>query len=368
METLEQWLVLNHAPRITATRSLKLLQHYETIENIFLASDKDLTNSGVHTDTIKFIRNPDQSLLQRDLRYLKGSQSHIIVWTDDRYPYLLKQIADPPLLLYINGNPEVLQSRQLAIVGTRRPTPSGRKISHDFAKALASRGMIIISGLAIGVDSMAHQGALAAKAPTVAVLGNGVDNIYPLRNQKLAEEITAYGAIVSEFPPSTPPLSHHFPKRNRLISGLSIGTLVVEAAQKSGSLITAMLALDQGRDVFAVPGSILNPVSRGCNSLIKEGARLVESVEDIVAEMNLFSSDFMPTEYDGNSIAARVEHKNFSEKQLSILNLIDCEPISIDQLVERSGLTAEEVSSMLLEIELAGHVQTDLGGRYYRIT
>ena len=368
MDTLEQWLVLNHAPRITAIRSLKLIQHFETIDNIFLASDKDLIESGLKTETIRFIRNPDQSLLQRDLTYLKGSQSNIIVWTDDRYPYLLKQIADPPLLLYVNGNPEVLKNRQLAIVGTRRPTPSGRKISHDFAKALASRGLTITSGLAIGVDSMAHQGALAAKAPTIAVLGNGVDNIYPLRNQKLAEEITAYGAIVSEFPPSTPPLSHHFPKRNRLISGLSIGTLVVEAAQKSGSLITAMLALDQGRDVFAVPGSILNPVSKGCNSLIKEGARLVESVEDIVSEMNLFSTESMSFENDENAIADVKEHKNFTEKQLSILNFIDYEPISIDQLVARSGLTAEELSSMLLEIELAGHVQTDLGGRYYRIT
>jgi DNA processing protein len=297
--------------------------------------------------------------------WLQDENHHVVRLGDDAYPELLARISSPPAQLYIDGNPEILHLPGLAIVGSRNPTTGGARNAFEFARHLGATGFCIVSGLAQGIDAAAHRGALAAGAPTVAFLGHGIDSIYPAGNRDLARDIARQGALVSEFPLGTAPNRALFPQRNRLISGLSLGTLVVEAARRSGSLITARLAAEQGREVFAIPGSIHNPLSRGCHQLIRQGAKLVEAADDILAELAPLAGHLLEM-LDESTPSGRlpaVEHEADGE-YVKLLEAIGHDPVSADELVERSGLTIDHVSSMLLILELEGKIEKQSGGRY----
>ena len=292
---------------------------------------------------------------------------HLVTFADARYPASLRTLESRPIVLYVAGDAGVLNEPQLSIVGSRNPTPAGRDTAYDFAESLAARGLAITSGLAAGIDSAAHRGALAAQGITLAVLGTGIDSVYPRSNQGLSEEIRFAGALISEFPLGTPPRRANFPQRNRIIAALSLGTLVVEAASRSGSLITARLAGDQNRELFAVPGSIHNPLSRGCHELIRQGAKLTETMADILRELN-FSAffDARRSALDGPGSAVELEAGMDKEHKI-LLDALGFDPADIDMLVVRTGFKAEAVSSMMLILELEGHVQAAPGGRYSRV-
>ena len=315
-------------------------------------------------------------------RWLAGPDAHLLTPADARYPSLLREISTPPPELYVRGNVDALSLPQLAIVGSRNATPSGAETASSFATHLAGRGFCITSGLAEGIDAAAHRGALAARGCTIAVCGTGPDIVYPRQHERLAEEIVAAGgAIVSEFAPGTPVFRGNFPRRNRLISGLSIGTLVVEASLQSGALITARHALEQGREVFAIPGSIHNPVARGCHQLIRNGAKLVETAADIMDELSGalaglrdgLRNSLPPAADDmfaGPADRARPPASpcpDIDADYAMLLSAMGWDPVDTDSLVARAGLTIGEVSSMLLLLELQGMVRALSGGRYQRV-
>lgn len=301
--------------------------------------------------------------------WLARPDTHLLTPADSRYPALLREIPDPPAQLFVRGDPDTLSLPQLAIVGSRNATPSGAETAHSFAAHLAARGFCITSGLAEGIDAAAHRGAIAARGRTLAVCGTGPDIVYPRLHEQLADAIVAGGgAIVSEFAPGTPVYRGNFPRRNRLISGLAVGTLVVEAGIRSGALGTARHAMEQGREVFAIPGSIHNPVARGCHQLIRNGAKLVETADDIVEELaGLLASLRLQ---DGRSpvegTEAADEPAEIDPQYASLLADLGWDPVGADTLVARSGLTIGEVSSMLLLLEMQGLVRSLSGGRYQR--
>ena len=294
------------------------------------------------------------------LQWLEADDQFIVVPGDDAFPALLAGISAPPKLLFVKGDPSLLSMPSLAIVGSRNPTRGGIENAYEFANHLASIGLCIASGLASGIDAAAHEGALDADGATIAFLGHGIDRVYPAANRELAHRIAATGALVSEFPLGTPPHKTHFPQRNRLISGISLGTLVVEAAKQSGSLITARYAGDQGREVFAIPGSIHNAMSRGCHQLIRSGAKLVESAEDILSELAPLLGQVPQTT---GSAAADAPPEDSDERR-QLLDIMGYDPVSLDDLARRSGLTTAELSSMLLILELEGRIERLSGGRY----
>jgi DNA processing protein len=283
------------------------------------------------------------------------------------FPAQLEAIPDPPDMLHLRGDPAVLAAPAIAIVGSRRPTPAGRATAFEFARQLAARGLVVTSGLAAGIDAAAHRGALDAGGLTVAVCGTGLDRTYPEAHAALARDIAARGALVSEFPPGTLPLPHHFPRRNRIISGLSLGVLVVEARYRSGSLITARLAAEQGREVFALPGSIHNPLARGCHRLIRDGARLVETVEEVVAglQADLFAA--LPATVPQPRGTEAVSAGPLDRESKILLNACGFEPVDVDTLVRRTGLPAASVASLLVMLELRGEVESSAGGTYCRL-
>ncbi len=291
-----------------------------------------------------------------------NERHHTIRPGDDDFPELLSRIPDPPELLHVLGDVDALHMPCIAMVGSRNPTRGGLRNAHDFAYHLGKTGFTIVSGLARGIDTAAHRGALDAGAATVAFLGTGIDRVYPAANRDLAHEIAGRGALVSEFPPGTQPQAWHFPRRNRLISGSSLGTLVVEAARRSGSLITARLAGEQGREVFALPGSIHNPLVRGCHQLIRSGAKLVETADDILAELAPLAGHLLQS---AEAPAAREEREvTYDAEYVRLLEIIAHDPLSVETLAEQSGLTIDQVSSMLLILELDGKVEALSGGRY----
>jgi len=295
-------------------------------------------------------------------KWLEKSENRIIESDSEDYPELLRGIPGPPTLLYIVGNAEALHMPALSIVGSRNPSRGGKETAYEFAKYLGRSGFCIVSGLAQGIDTSAHEGALAGGAMTVAFLGHGIDRVYPSANRDLAHRISQNGALVSEYPLGSPPRREHFPQRNRLISGLSLGTLVVEAARRSGSLITARLAGEQGREVFAIPGSIHNPLSRGCHQLIKQGAKLVESADDIVSELGSLAGHLMQNDTNQEKQESKnIEHDADYEVLLESLSY---DPTSADELAENSGLTIDQVSSMLLILELEEKIEALTGGKY----
>jgi DNA processing protein len=314
------------------------------------------------------LRHPDAADLERDMAWLQGAPGRrLVTWGSADYPDLLAEIADAPLVLFVAGDAAILGLPQLAIVGSRNPTALGRDTATEFAAHLARTGLAITSGLALGIDAAAHRGALQARGRTVAVVGRGLDAIYPRENEGLAAQIVATGgALVTDLPPGTPPLKQNFPRRNRLISGLSAGTLVVEAALQSGSLITARLASEQGREVFAIPGSIHNPLSRGCHRLIRDGAKLVDDAGDIFAELEPILGRMGRTLRKPAPPAAAAERPSLDKDYEILLDALGFEPASLDALVARTGLKADAVASMLLILELDGRVQQQPGGRYSR--
>ena len=293
----------------------------------------------------------------------EAPQRHLLTPEHAAYPYLLKTIADPPPLLFVRGDPVFLAQPQVAIVGTRNPSRGGEQLAHDFAAELAGRGLVITSGMALGIDGAAHQGAVDAKGITIAVLGTGPDRMYPRTHLRLAEQVLdSGGLIISEYLPGTAPLAPYFPRRNRIISGLSMGVLVVEAALKSGSLITARLDAEQGREVWALPGSVHNPQTKGCHTLIREGAKLVEEAAHILEDIAPLLGN-LRTDSRRTPAPAAPEP---SAPQAVVLEALAWECRSLDWLVEATGLPASDLGSLLLELELDGQVAVVPGG-YERV-
>ena len=297
-----------------------------------------------------------------DESWLQAPNHYIVTAESEDFPELLWQIPGPPTRLYVVGNKDALHLPSLAIVGSRNPTRGGTQNAYKFSNHLARSGFSIVSGLAQGIDTAAHEGALDAGAMTIVFLGHGIDKIYPAENRDLAQRIARSGALCSEYPLGSPPRREHFPQRNRLISGLSLGTLVVEAARRSGSLITARLASEQGREVFAVPGSIHNPLSRGCHQLIQQGAKLVEIGDDIVSELGPLVGHLLRNA--DISTQPAMESTTQSAEYGELLSVLSYDPASADQIAQQSGLTIDQVSSMLLILELEGKIQVQPGGRY----
>jgi DNA processing protein len=302
-----------------------------------------------------------------ELRWLEQPGHHLLPFTDPGYPAALGELPHKPLVLYVDGDPAVLSHPQLAIVGSRSPTPAGRETAFQFAQDLAGHGLAISSGLAEGIDSAAHRGALAAGGITLALLGCGVDVVYPPGNRQLSGQIRLDGALVSPFALQTPPRREHFPQRNNLIAALALGTLVVEAAKRSGSLITARFAGDHHRELFAVPGSIHNPLSRGCHELIRQGAKLTETTADILEELD---PQRLLMHYNGaekRSSGQAPPDPGMDKDRKILLDALGFDPTDPDLLVVRTGFKAQAVSSLLLILELEGHVQSAPGGRYSRV-
>lgn len=360
-QALRDWLTLLRAPGIGPVNFCRLLETAPAAEQLL----ESALGSPTLPDAVRqYLRSPDIQSIDQDLAWSEQPGQHILSLASPDYPHLLRQIPDPPPLLYILGNPACLQTHQLAMVGSRNPSPGGLDTARDFAAHLVQVGLTITSGLALGIDAACHRGALDSGGMTVAVLGTGPDRVYPARHRPLAHEIVDRGgALVSEFPVGTEPRPENFPRRNRIISGLSLGTLVVEAAPRSGSLTTARHAVEQGREVFAIPGSIHNPLARGCHSLIRQGAKLVESAQDILEELGALADSLGTLERPNSS---PYEPTGLTSDQLQLLDYMGYETVSVDQMVTRSGLTTAAVSSMLLILELQGQVVSQAGGRYVR--
>ena len=380
MDELFDWLTVIRAPGMTARRGHELLGQFQSASEIREAGTRDLKSVGLDNTGVAFLKSPDSAAINNDVEFLSRPDTRLIPFTSSDYPALLRQIPDPPLALFVRGDPSVLHMPQLAMVGSRNPSQGGRETAFHFAQHLAESGITVTSGLALGIDTECHRGALSAHesghdatGKTIAVMGTGIDTVYPAQQQSLAEDIASHGALVSEFPPCSPPKREHFPQRNRIISGMALGVLVVEAAHRSGSLITARHASEQGREVFAIPGSIHNPMARGCHRLIREGAKLVESAADIFEELESLAGSLKTGAGATDQNAAQATSDDStgdvgSDAQYGrLLDALEYDAQPIDRIIQRTGLTADEVSSMLLILELEGKVTSAPGGRYARV-
>jgi DNA processing protein len=329
-----------------------------------------LSALGLSTAACRWLAAPDRALVQPALHWLAASpQHHLVCFGQPGYPPLLRQIDDPPCVLFVHGDVGCLSLPQVAIVGARGASSAALDTAHSLAAHLGRAGFAISSGLALGVDAAAHRGALEHGALTCAVLATGPERTYPREHASLAGRIARQGALVTEFPPGTPPARANFPRRNRIISGLSTGTVVVEAAEKSGSLITARLAAEQGREVFAVPGSIYNPLARGCHQLLRDGAVLVESAADVVAALPALLgvlANGLPAGLQSGRTPPD-QNDQLPTQSVLIMRSLGYDPASIDDLVHRSGLTADRVCSILPPLELQGCVRRLPDGRYERV-
>ena len=344
-----------------------MLARYGSPAGIFDNATRGQKPVGLRASAVAALKSPDWEAVEQDQRWLEKAGTRILPITDPAFPARLRDISGAPTVLFLRGDVGLLASPQLAMVGSRNPSSEGRRNAEQFAAYLAGCGLTITSGMALGIDAASHRGALKAKGPTIAVWGTGLDKPYPPRHRELAEEIADQGLIVSEFPPGTLPMPEHFPRRNRIISGLAIGTLVVEAAVASGSLITARLAGEQGREVFAIPGSIHNPMARGCHQLIRQGAKLVESAGDILEELApQLRLELLPAPGVEPRATATPAEPEDPEYRL-LLDSMAFAPTSVDTIVERTGLTPDAVSSMLLMLELQGQVEAAPGGHYSRV-
>ncbi len=353
---LEAWLRLGLIPRLGPVKFRKLLSAFGDPDAALGASGSALAGVVGPALATAIGDGPDNDLLRSTLEWISREENQLLTLADSDYPKLLLEISDPPPLLYIKGSIGLLKNEALAIVGSRSATPQGVANAKAFARELSDNRFTIVSGLALGIDAAAHRGGLSGNFSSIAVVGTGLDIVYPARNRKLAHELSQKGLMISEFPLGTRPVAANFPRRNRLISGISRGVLVVEAAVKSGSLITARYALEQGREVFAVPGSVHSTLSKGCHGLIKQGAKLVETAADILDELG------QPIVI-GNASGVEVAPGNNSE----LLNAMGFDPVDLDTICERSSLTAENASAILLELELNGQLARIPGGRFQRI-
>ena len=369
MDELTAWLVLARAPGVHAGTLAPLLAHFTSAHALATASPAALRAASANASLINYLQRAVEP--RTDLHWLGHEHHHLVPWGSALYPSLLAELRDAPAVLYVRGDPSMLSLPQLAIVGSRNPTPAGRENARNFAAHLGQCGLTITSGLALGIDSASHEGALLTPGRTIAVCGTGLDIRYPRANTALAEAIAEGGALVSEFPLGSGALKSHFPRRNRIISGLSLGTLVVEAAIRSGSLITARLAADAGREVFAIPGSIHNPMARGCHRLIRQGAKLVETAADIFEELRPLATSLEALLPQPSFTAKAFEPAGNSASPLDkeyeiLLDALGFEPAGVDLLVERTGLRVDEVASMLLILELENRVESYPGGLYVR--
>lgn len=363
INSTSDWLVLIRIPGIGSVNLRQWLSIAGSARAILEAAPSDLRAQGISEKAIAYLQAPPWDDIEKDMRWLEKSGRYLLTWDDEQYPALLREINNPPLVLFVEGDINAINKAQIALVGSRHATPSGNETAYQFAEFLARAGLVITSGLAIGIDAASHRGALAANAQTIAVAGTGLAKTYPASHRKLAEQIIESGVLISEFTPFTGAVAHHFPQRNRIISGLSLGVVVVEAAIRSGSLLTARYATEQGREVFAIPGSIHNPLSRGCHYLIRNGAKLVETGADILEELGpLYAAS-----------QAHIEQGKLAEKTVKLaddhqqlLYCIDEHATPLDVILSRSRLTIAEVSSMLLQLELQNYVQPVAGG-YARV-
>lgn len=374
MEILQGWLLLVRCPGIASVKINGLLNHFGSIESLF--EQKQFPDFlKIPAQSQEFLKSKDMSRIKDDLNWLEQENNHLLTIDDGLYPPLLKQSQSPPPVLFITGNPETLLQPQIAVVGSRNVSPIGKKNTESFCKDLASGGLCITSGLAMGVDGIAHEAALSVAGSTIAVAGTGLDIVYPARHRQLAHKIAETGALVSEFPVGTGAHAANFPRRNRIICGLAMGTLVIEAGIQSGTLITARQTMEINRPVMAIPGSIHNPNAKGCNYLIKQGARLIESAPEIIEEL-------AP---QAHSLSAQIkenlellEDKPVQTKNKPYINagvnenddVLKCvlyEPTAIDEIIEKSGLKAQEVASTLLILELEEKIQALPGAKYIRI-
>jgi DNA processing protein len=355
---LAAWLRLTLTPGLGGESQRKLLAAFGLPEAIFEADPVDRHHIiGKRADLLD--SPPPTTAIETALRWAETSGHYILTLADAAYPQALLQIPDPPSVLYVRGRLDTLNLPTLGMVGSRNATPLGERTAESFARILAGQGWCIASGLALGIDAAAHRGALAAAGMTVAVIGTGIDRLYPARNKDLALAIAERGSIVSEFPLGTPVQAANFPRRNRIIAGLSRGVLVVEAAPESGSLITARLAAEQGREVFAIPGSIHSPVARGCHQLIKQGAKLVETAEDVLEELG---SSPRPTGMPQNTMPDAEDHED-----TPLLAALAHGPLLLDELAQHTGLEADTLLATLLDLELAGRIAPLPGNRYQRL-
>ena len=350
-----QWATLAH--KALPQRALvTLLQAFDDPGAILAAPAAQLARH-VPADVVAAVAAPvDDNALTATQRWIDDPQHHVIAWDDGDYPRALLDIGHAPPVLFYIGSRVLLNRPALAIVGSRHATPQGRTNAREFARALAAANLTIVSGLALGIDAAAHEGALGTEASTLAVIGTGPDRVYPARNRELAQQIAQAGGLLSEFLPGTPPRKENFPRRNRLISGLARGVLVVEATLSSGSLITARWAGEQGREVFAIPGSIHSPFAKGCHKLIREGAKLVETAQDVLDELGLGSPS--PTTRASKTAAAAPESE--------LLSMMGHDPVTIDALIERTGAQAEAIAAGLVRLELDALVCALPGGYWQR--
>ncbi|HUP91501.1 MAG TPA: DNA-processing protein DprA [Solimonas sp.] len=360
---LQAWLALIRTDGVGPATGGRLLEMFGSPSAVLDAGRAGWRRAGLNEALQEALGQPDRGGVALDLQWLAAPGRHLVTFLDPRYPAALRDIPQPPLALFCQGDPQLLALPQIAIVGSRQGTPQGLENARAFGAELARRGLVVTSGLALGIDGAAHRGALSAQGSTIGVCATGLDRIYPARHRELAHEIARTGLLVSEFPAGVAAVADNFPRRNRVISGLSLGVLVVEAARESGSLITARYANEQGRDVFAIPGSIHNPLARGCHALIRQGAKLVETVDDILVELAPQIGARLREAQPGAGVARGA----LLPLQELILEALDDAPVAIDTLVERTGAPVQELSAALLALELSGHVASSAGGAYQRV-
>jgi DNA processing protein len=349
------WLRLTLVPQVPPRMQQRLLAIYGSAHGVLAAGRAQIAGHVGAKVADALAAGPWPRTLAAAQRWLAQPGHHLLPCDDPRYPERLRHIGGPPTVIYVVGRIDLLSAPSIAIVGSRNATPHGMRDAEAFARNLSHAGLCVVSGLALGIDAAAHRGALEGRGSSIAVLGTGPDIVYPSRNRELAQALAANGALVSEFPPGTPSSAANFPRRNRLISGLSLGVLVVEAAQSSGSLITAREAGEQGRDVFAIPGSIHSPLSRGCHDLIRQGAKLVENAADVIGELG----------WDGNEPPPPPLEEMPPEEAL--LAAMDFAPACVDQLAQRTGLAASSVAARMVQLEVDGRVAVLPGGWFQRL-
>jgi DNA processing protein len=350
------WVALSSIHGLGGETLRRLLKTFGLPANIFATPVSELTTVVKRDSARAIAEGPDLEALKPTREWLAQPENHFVTLADSTYPKSLLDLPDAPPMLYVKGRVELLNTTSIAIVGSRNATPQGEQNAEAFAEVFSQAGITVISGLALGIDAAAHRGGLRGDASTIAVVGTGLDTVYPARNKTLAHQIARHGAIVSEFPLATPPNRENFPRRNRIISGLASGVLVVEAALSSGSLITARLAAEQGRDVFAIPGSIHSPFSKGCHSLIKQGAKLVESAQDVLEELKWHSTS-----------PANADEQDDDPSANPLLQHMGYDAVSVDALAARANVSAEKISQTLLELELSGDISSLPGGLYQRL-
>ena len=357
---IAQWVTLNETPGLGNATLCQLLAKFGSPEKIFSASISQLREFVDDEIAQKIQNGVDLEAIKPTLDWLQKDNAHLVTFADNTYPQKLLEISNPPAVLYAIGNLHWLNHPTIAMVGSRSATPQGEKNAENFAESLCNQGLCVVSGMALGIDGASHRGALKANGATIAVVGTGLDIVYPARHRDLAHKIAERGLIISEFPLGTPSKAQNFPRRNRLISGLSLGCLVVEANIDSGSLITARLSAEQGREVFAIPGSIHSPVTKGCHQLIKQGAKLVENVQDILEELKNILPSISPSGLMGNLESTPSEPN-------AVLACMGFDPVNFESLRSLSGLTTEALSSMLMVLELESKITTLAGGQYQRL-